>query len=178
MKREKSSLISSLILNKILIYKLAIFATLLGIGVIAPFFKQQIITGTIVNASFFVGVMLVGVQATILLGLLPSLFALWTGLLPGILAPMIPFIMTGNTILIITFAYLRKRNYWLAAIISSFFKFVFLFLISQIVINLIIKKEIATKVAVMMSWPQLLTALAGAFIAYFFLASLKQNWQN
>jgi len=42
------------------------------------------------------------------------------------------------------------------------------------VMNLILKKELALKVSTMMSWPQLLTALLGGLIAYLFLKSTKK----
>ncbi|MCD6550472.1 iron hydrogenase [bacterium] len=174
MKETKTYITKPILLDKTLIWKLAVFATLLGISITAPFLKQQALTGPLVNASLFVGVALLGTEATLLIGLLPSLFALSIGLLPAILAPMIPFIMTGNAILILAFGYLKNKNYWLGAISASFLKFIFLFASSQVVINLIIKKEIAAKATVMMSWPQLATALIGSFIAYFFLKIIKR----
>jgi len=61
---------------------------------------------------------------------------------------------------------------------ASVLKFIFLFTTSSVVINLLLKKEIATKVAEMMSWPQLLTALGGGVIAYIFLNSLKKVKNN
>jgi hypothetical protein len=102
------------------------------------------------------------------------LIALSSGLLPAVLAPMVPFIMVGNSILILVFSNLREKNYWMSAILASFLKFLFLFLSSSIVINLLLKKEIATTVALMMSWPQLFTAIAGSLIAYFFLKGVKK----
>lgn len=150
------------------------FIALVGIATVVPLFHNQAIAGPIVNATLFVSVVILGAQNAILVGLIPSLIALSAGLLPPILAPMIPFIMVGNTILIIVFSYLKKRNYWLGVIVAGALKFIFLFSTSSIVINLLLKKEIATKVAVMMSWPQLLTALAGGLIAYLFLKAIKK----
>jgi len=37
-----------------------------------------------------------------------------------------------------------------------------------------LKKEVAVKVATMMSWPQLLTALVGGLLAYLFLKSIRK----
>jgi hypothetical protein len=150
------------------------FALLASIATLAPLFGQQAITGSIVNANLFVSTALLGVQAGILIGLLPSLVALSIGLLPPVLAPMIPFIMVGNTILVIIFNYLKETNYWLGVITASALKFIFLFSTSSIVIELFLKKEIAKKIATMMSWPQLLTALAGSLIAYTFLKGIKK----
>jgi len=145
------------------------FVLLLGVATIAPLFHFQPVTGPIVNATLFIAATLLGVQNAIFIGLLPSTIALSAGLLPPVLAPMVPFIMLGNTILIVAFNYLRKKNYWLGVISASVLKFLFLFGASSIVINLLLKREVATKVAVMMSWPQLATALTGGIIAYLFL---------
>lgn len=137
-----------------LIYLLA----LVSVAVFAPFLKYQPVTGTIVNATLFISVMVLDIQSAIFVGLIPSLVSLAVGLLPTALAPMVPFIMFSNTILIVSFNLLRKRSYWLAVISSSLLKFLFLVVISSILFN---------NAVFMMSWPQLLTALAGGLVAYF-----------
>ena len=156
------------------IFILAQFALLTGIATLAPLFQHQAITGPIINATLFISTILLGIQAGVLIGLIPSLIALSVGLLPATLAPMIPFIVAGNTILVVVFNYLKEKNYWLAIVGASLLKFIFLFNTSSIVINLLFKKEVASKVAIMMSWPQLLTALAGGLIAYCFLKTFKK----
>lgn len=153
---------------------LAQFAILLGIATIAPFLKQQAITGSIVNATLFISTVILGSQGAILVGLIPSVISLSVGLLPAAFFPMVPFIMVGNSILILTFSYLRAKNYWLGIFISSVFKFIFLFSTSSLVINLLLKKEVASQVAIMMSWPQLFTAFSGGLIAYIVLKTLKK----
>lgn len=153
---------------------LAKFTLLLGIAILAPLIRQQAVTGTIVNAVFFVSVVALGVRGAVLIALIPSIFSLAVGLLPAVLAPMVPFIMIGNIILIIVFDFLRKKNYWVGMILGGFLKFIFLASISSAVINLILKKEIASQVATMMGWSQLLTALAGGLVAYLFLKSIKK----
>ncbi len=152
--------------EKILV--LAQFAILMSVAVAAPLLQQQAITGVLVNAALFISVMLLGLQGAILIALIPSLIALSIGLLPSILAPMIPFIMAGNVVLILVFNHLKEKSYWLGVVSASILKFLFLFGASSVVINLIVKKEIAVKAAAMMSWPQLFTALAGGLIAYLF----------
>ena len=91
---------------------LAQFASLVGIATLAPLLGQQAITGSIVNATLFISVMLLGVQGAVLIGLVPSLLALSVGLLPSILAPMIPFIIMGNILLVIVFNHFKERSYW------------------------------------------------------------------
>ncbi|MDD5551972.1 MAG: iron hydrogenase [Candidatus Pacebacteria bacterium] len=152
------------------IKKFAVFSTLLGIAVLLPaLIHSQAITGPIVNATLFLATFLFSPHIAILIGLLPSLVALATGLLPAPLAPMIPFIMIGNTILILVFYYLKKKNFWLGVTLASLLKFLFLFSTSSLVIGLLLKKELAKNVALMMNWPQLITALFGGVIAYFVL---------
>jgi len=150
------------------------FVSLLGIVTIAPLYHQQWMTGPIVNAMFFIAVVLLGSQNAILLALLPSTIALGAGLLPAILAPMIPFIIISNVILILGFYLLREKNFWLGVVVGSILKFVFLWSTSFVVINLLIKKELAPSVSAMMSWPQLATALIGGILAYIFLKSIKK----
>lgn len=152
------------------------FVVLLGIASAAPLIgHQQFITGPIVNATLLIAVALLGMRDGILIGLIPSTIALATGLLPAVLAPMVPFIILGNVILVVTFGYLRHINYWLGVVSGSVLKFAFLFGTSSIVANLLINEQLAGKVAAMMSWPQLVTALAGGLLAYGFLRCTKKS---
>ena len=146
------------------------FVLLLGIATAAPLFPNQFITGSIVNATLLV--------AVASLGMIPSSIAVAVGLLPPVLAPMIPFIIVGNAILVVTFGYLRQRNYWLGLVSGSILKFAFLLGTSSIVISLLLNQNLASSVAVMMSWPQLVTALAGGMIAYGVLRGLRKQNSN
>lgn len=173
MPEINSKSISSIPDKKVL-YKSTVFVGLIAIAVFAPLLKQQMITGPLVNSTLFIAAVLLGGESAILVGLLPSLIALSVGLLPAPLAPMIPFIMTANAILILAFLQSKKRNYWLGIVSASILKFIFLFATSSIVVNLITKQQVAAKAAAMMSWPQLITALAGGIIAYLFLKAAKK----
>lgn len=148
-------------------------AVLIGMAVVLPLFHQQAITGPLVNAVLFVTTALLGIQTGIVVGLIPSVIALSVGTLPAPLAPMVPYIMIGNAIMIVTFALLKNKNYWVAMIVASVLKFAFLFASSSLVIGLLMKKELAASVAVMMSWPQLITALMGGMIAWVVLKSVS-----
>jgi hypothetical protein len=150
------------------------FGALLFIALLAPFIGQQAITGIIVNATIFISTALLGIEAGILIGLIPSAISLSVGLLPATLAPMIPFIITGNAIMAVIFSRFREKNYWLGVFSASFLKFFFLFNASSIFINLIFKKEIAGQAALMMSWPQLFTALGGGLATYLLLKLCKK----
>lgn len=164
-------------LNKVEISKkAAIFTILIGIAIVLPaIIHRQEITGPIINSTLFLSVVFLSPEVAIFVGLLPSIVALSSGLLPSVLAPMVPFIMIGNAILILIFSFLRKKNYWLGMCLASLFKFLFLFLTSSLVINLILKKNLAPKVAAMMEWTQLVTALVGGVIAFIVLKALKKK---
>lgn len=152
------------------------FIILLGLAILAPLLQNQFITGTIVNAILFISVFVSGISGAIAIAFFPSLISLGLGFLPGAMAPMVPFIITGNIILISVFFWLKNKNYWFAAATGSILKFVFLALTSQTIISLFVQKPIAEKIAIMMSWPQLITALSGSFLAYaFFKKFLKNN---
>ena len=166
----------TLTIKKDLAVSSAQFMVLTVIAVVAPLLgHNQLITGPIVNATLFIAAALLGPQSAILVGLIPSAVALSFGLLPAVLAPMIPFIMISNTILILSFYALRQRNFGLGVFAASFLKFLFLITTSALVANLFVKQEIAQKAASMMSWPQFLTAGAGGVIAYFILKGIKRS---
>ncbi len=156
-------------------------AVLIGIATTAPLLKNQFLTGPIVNATLYIAVLHMGIAEGIWVGLLPSLIALSVGLLPAPLAAMIPFIMTGNAILVTVFGKLKKINYWLAAVLASVLKFVFLYTTSTTLLQGLLGGAgaggagggIAAKAATMMSWPQLVTALLGALLAFSFNKAFK-----
>ncbi|MDD5738442.1 MAG: ECF transporter S component [Candidatus Pacebacteria bacterium] len=174
--------IKTITLNKTKTLSLVYFTGLLAVSIIAPLFHFQPITGPIVNACLFVATAMLGVQAGIMLGLLPSLVALSVGTLPAPLAPMVPFIMASNAIMVVVFAEgvkllttykefnsLYIPSFAINVVLASVLKFLFLFSTSYIVIHLIAQKPIAQKAAQMMSWPQLTTALLGGLIAFIVL---------
>ena len=152
---------------------IAQFAGLASIAMFLPFILHiQWITGPIVNAILILTLLKFGFRNAIVLATVPSLMALSGGLLPIILAPVVPFIMISNMILIscVDWAYNNfednRKGYWFGVLLGASLKFVFLFLSVNIISGLLIRQELAVKVAQMMSWPQLYTALLGGVIAW------------
>lgn len=157
--------IITLVQNKVFA-KASLFAFFLTIAVLAPLFKNQFITGPIVNSVLFLSVVYLGVEAGILIGLLPSLFAVFVGLLPIPLLPMVPYIILANSALVLTFNYLKDKGFGFAAVSASLFKFLLLFVFSSYIINFFIQGTLPNQIALIMSWPQLITALSGSLIAF------------
>lgn len=154
------------------------FLSLAIVATFLPFFIHlQWVTGPIVNAVLILALILVGIRSALIIALIPSVIALSSGLLPAILAPMVPFIMISNVILVLSvdWFYRNMKNgqvgYWTGVGIGAMLKFLFLFASVDVISRLLLKKELAIKVAQMMSWPQLATALAGGVLAWVFLRS-------
>jgi len=149
-------------------------ALILIVGILPRFIHNQFITGPIVNATLFLGTVILGPASAMLIGLVPSVVALASGLLPMPLAPMVPFIMISNAILVWTFSYFRKINFGSGVVVASLVKYAFLYGTSLIVVNLISNQNIAAKaVTTMMAWPQIVTALIGGVIAFGVLKAYK-----
>jgi hypothetical protein len=134
--------------------------------IIPSFIHSQWITGPIVNATLIIATVIIGPMEAILLGLMPSTFALATGLLPLPLAPMVPFIMIGNAVLVVIFHYSRGQNFAIRLGISALLKFAFLHFSVVFIMSALLQNEIVSKLAIMMSWPQFVTAIIGGVIAY------------
>ena len=164
----------TLTIKREVVIKLIQATLLIGLSTISPLIHNQSITGTIVNASLFISTMLLGSKIAILTGLLPSIIALSVGLLPIALAPIIPFIISSNIILVLTFNFLKEKSYWTGVLLASGLKFLFLFGVSSIFTNFVLKKNFLN-IAATMQLPQLLTAISGGVVAYFFLRNIKSN---
>jgi hypothetical protein len=168
-------------LEKVNVQSLTRFITLAGVALILPFFIHlQWFTGPIINAVLVLVLFLVGIRSALVIALVPSLMALSGGLIPPVLAPVVPFIMISNCIFVLSIDRIYEwsknsnRGYWLGIVIGASLKFIFLYFSVSFIIKLILKKELAVKVAQMMSWPQLITAILGGVIAWAVLKWLKR----
>ncbi len=148
------------------------FLILLLIIFCAPFIGNQFITGTIVNASLIISFFTLGFGSSILLCFLPSVISFALGMMA--LPLMIPFIILGNIILILSFKFFNK--YWLSLFSGSILKFLFLFLITNTLIKFIVSDPVFNKIAIMMSYPQLVTAILGGILAYIVLKKVKLDF--
>ena len=122
----KKMKIDAITLKKILTKEIVFFSLFSSIIIFSPFFGAQAVTGSLVNAVLFLTTILLGVKSAVILAVFPSIIALAVGFLPITIAPFIPFIITGNVILVIVFDKLQS-NYWRGVVLASFLKFGFLF---------------------------------------------------
>ena len=144
-------------------------AALVGAATLAPLLHSQLVTGTIVNATLFVAAMSLGFGLASLIAAIPSLIALGVGTLPLALAPLVPFIIVSNIVLMATFVLLKKFSYLRAALFACLAKFFFLASAASVVMNYFAPKAMSPVLSSMMGWPQLITAFTGAIVAYIFV---------
>ncbi|PLX22146.1 iron hydrogenase [Candidatus Parcubacteria bacterium] len=157
------------------------FLAIGGLATLIPFFIHiQWLTGPVINALLILALFVIGLRAAVFIALIPSVVALSAGLLPALLAPMVPFIMLSNILFVLSIDFLHDKfankelGYWASILISAFLKFALLFFSVSVISKLLIKSELAVKVAQILSWPQFYTAVLGGIIAYVILKFLKK----
>jgi ABC-type Co2+ transport system permease subunit len=122
-------------------------------------------------------VLIVNPIGAVILGCITPIMALIRGQLPSVLAPAVPFIMIGNALLVLIFAFLLKRiqfqknnfvliRYGLALFFAAFIKFIWLALAARLILPIIIGLQIPRKFITVMTFPQLITAIAGGIFAF------------
>jgi hypothetical protein len=162
----------------------AAIASAIGLSVIATFLPFVIhiplITGPIINALLILILFIVGIRYALLMCFVPSLMALAGGLLPFVLAPVIPFIMLGNVIFILSIDYFYRASkkqyngYWIGVFLGAALKYLFIWFNTNLMIGFILREQISAAVARTVSWPQFATAAAGGVIAWAILKWLKR----
>ncbi len=172
----------SIPVEKVNVKQLVSIIGLAGTASFLPFvFHVQWITGPIINAILILSLLILGVRSAVFIALIPSIMALSGGLLPVILAPVVPFIMLSNIIFIFSIEYFQRyswsfaKRYWIGVTVGSFLKFLFLLTSVNWIGHILIKQELLIKVAQMMSWPQFVTAMLGGLIAWMFYSGYKLN---
>lgn len=144
------------------------FIFCLGIVLLAPLLLTQSITGPAVNMALFLSAYIYGLKKeSLTIALIPSIVALSIGQLPIVLLPMVPFIVAGNIFLMYFFSisFHKTNNYLLSVFTASVIKFFVLYLASQILI-ILFANTLFTKFSIMMSWPQLASAIIGGLASY------------
>lgn len=125
----------------------------------------QMITGPAVNAMLLLSGAYVGGLGAVIIGMLTPFIAFIRGILAPPLAPMIPFIMVGNAILIIAYVLSRKKlgkglaGAGIGLIVGAVAKFLVLSSAVRFIVS------VPPPVAQAMQIPQLYTAILGGVVA-------------
>lgn len=134
----------------------------------------QPVTGPAVNAILLLSVLLVGWKSATGIGVITPLFALIRGQLPPVLAPMVPFIMLGNAVLVLSFTALwrfRKirsemPRFVLGVGLAAILKTAWLWMAAVWTVPVILGKQIPHTVVTAMTLPQFVTAVLGGMITW------------
>ncbi|MFT5880613.1 MAG: hypothetical protein ACI86X_001742 [Moritella sp.] len=157
------------------------FALLLAIGIVPFFIHNQPVTGVFVNFILIFTCLKLGIRSALPLAFVPSIAAVSSGMFPLALAPMIPFIMLGN-ILLILIVHLFQHNdslfqphYFVSLTLAALAKFALLYSTSHFLAQHFLPQMWLDKVMVMMSWPQFATAMVGGIFAFLVMKGLSMS---
>lgn len=134
----------------------------------------QLVTGPAVNSMLLLSAHYIGAIGGVLVGVVTPWVAFLRGILPPPLAPMIPFIVLGNAVYVLSFSFCRRRlknstvGSWGGIVVGSLAKFV---LLSGAVRFLV---TVPAPAAQAMQLPQLITALLGGLLAVLLAKMLKK----
>ncbi|NLZ51683.1 MAG: ECF transporter S component [Thermoanaerobacteraceae bacterium] len=125
----------------------------------------QMITGPAVNAMLLLSGTYVGGLGAVIIGMLTPFIAFIRGILAPPLAPMIPFIMLGNAIFVLTYVVSQRKlgkgftGAGIGLILGAIIKFLVLSSAVRFIVN------VPPPVAQAMQIPQLYTAILGGVVA-------------
>jgi hypothetical protein len=137
------------------------FSLSLSLLLAAPFFKQQLLTGTIVNALLFISLIVFGKRTAVFFALLPSLLSL---VLAFVHPMLVPLIMLSNLVLLACFSWVYKREgFFLGVFFAGLVKTGFLLFSATFFLNDVLGENVLK----ILSPIQLVTAWGGGVLAYF-----------
>lgn len=142
--------------------------------------NNNFIVGPLVNMCLILAVISAGLWGGVAIAVLSPLVSLINNHAPvaAALLPFTPFIVLANVILVVTFYLLYNRNKYVGVVAAALLKFGFLLGAINIFLNVFSFPKFAAKLLVLFSWPQLITALIGGFIALPILARLQKVNNN
>ncbi|MBS4535239.1 ECF transporter S component [Clostridium sp. D2Q-14] len=159
--------------------KLVRTALLLSLALIFQIgFRQfaQPLVGPLVNMTLVLATLIVGPVSGIIIGILTPTVAFMLGIIA--LAPLIPIIIIGNSLLVVIFYLVNdklkfKGKEWISIILASLFKFTFLAVGVRTILPLFLLKVPSVIIATF-TLPQLYTALVGGALALIIYPFIKK----
>ncbi len=139
-----------------------------SISIVAVLFKNQIVVGSIVNFILLMATFRLGLRYSIIVALFPSLISIAVSSLPLFLAPVVPFIITSNIILVSLFSFIRQKNIKLALVVGGFSKVLFLFVSAFFMFKIFLIDLSNSFVFTTFGLLQVITLVIGGGSFYFF----------
>jgi hypothetical protein len=130
---------------------------------------SQFVVGSLVNLSLIISAVLVGIKGGLLISVAAPIIAYFQGQLPSIMPFMIVAVALGNAAIVIMVGLFYNKNKYAALVSGAVLKFITLYIVViKIVLPFIYPNAPAQAKALLsvnFSWPQLVTALIGAFLS-------------
>jgi hypothetical protein len=153
----------------------------------------QPVTGPLINLMLILTTLVLNALAGTALGIITPLVAVLRGQLPPVLAPMVPFIMISNILLVLIFAAIRRlmsgssgpsrrpirsASAWFGLISGSLVKTAWLYVSATLALPLLLGNTLPPRVIGMMALPQLITALIGGALAMILYGMIPASYLN
>ena len=155
---------------------LAVLFQSLRLFIPIPAAVDQYVVGSLVNLCLVIAALMVGIQG----GLIVAIFTPVIAFLQNVLANpvMVPFVALGNATIVIVVALLYKKNKYLSIILGAVAKFLVLYItVVRIAIPVLLGNmppQMKELMSLRFSWPQLVKALIGGWLAVIVLPLLEK----
>ncbi|NLO83411.1 MAG: ECF transporter S component [Clostridiales bacterium] len=141
-----------------------------------PAAVDQYVVGSLVNLCLIVAAVITGIQGGLIVAVLTPVIAFLQNVLAN--PVLVPFVALGNATIVIIVALLYDRNKYVSLIVGALSKFLVLYLtVVHFAIPVLlgnIPAQAKELMSLRFSWPQLVTALVGGWLALMVLPLLKR----
>ena len=149
-------------------------------AIFGPFSLASLIVGSLVNLCLILAAVRVGFWSGAAVSVLSTIVAFMQGHLPAALPQMIAVVSVGNTVIVAVAWSLRKVGYPIAFYLGAVAKSLALWgMVTLIVVPFFSSNEAMTallsRLAVMFSWPQIVTGVIGASLALAIAPALAKS---
>jgi hypothetical protein len=129
-----------------------------------PVFLSTLLIGTLVNACLLIAAEAIGFRAALMIGVIAPVVAYMQQLLP--LPVFVLPVAAGNIIYVTLFLIVLRWNRWLGIATAAVGKTLLLYsMFAWMLTWVAIPPQLATGLLFVMSWPQLITTVAGGLLA-------------
>ena len=152
-----------------------VFQNLRMLPILASSTPQSLfVIGTLVNLVLVISVDFAGAWAAMFIGVCTPVIAWMQGHLAFEI--MIPIVVAGNIVFSTLYFYIKDKNKYLGIIGGAIVKFVIFILTMPALISIFLfdkPEKVQSLIQYNFSWPQLVTALIGGFLAIIISSSVK-----
>ena len=154
---------------------LAVLFQSLRLFIPIPAAVDQYLVGSLVMC-LVVAAVIVGIQGGLIVAVLTPVIAFLQNVLAN--PVLVPFVALGNAAIVVVAALLYKRNKYVSIILGALSKFIVLYItVVHIAIPVLLGNmppQMKELMSLRFSWPQLVTALVGSWLAVMVLPLLKR----